>query len=162
MCPSNLESRRKAAIAALALAVGLAAAPALAASDTVDVLAVTASSTDGMLMDAVDDDPDTAWQDREGDREAWLAVRFAQPSQLRGIRMLTGPLPAGVSFDVETSPDGGSYHTQIKGHRIEEDRPVELDFPQKASALYVRVRFHYTGSGQPPRFRIRELEALKG
>src|SRR4051812_22263867 len=66
--------------AALATALSRATAPAARAADQVEVLAVTASSTDGMLMDAVDGDASTAWQNKHpGEREAWLAVRFEEP-----------------------------------------------------------------------------------
>jgi hypothetical protein len=146
----------------MALALGLAIAPpALAASDTVDVLAVTASSTDGMLMDAVDGDLGTAWRNkREGERDAWLAVSFAQPSKLRGIRLNTGALPGDVSFDVESSLDGLAYQTLLKGQHSPQDKTMELSFPKKISALYLRVRFTYSGSGTAPRYQVRELEAL--
>lgn len=145
----------------LALAAGLAiASPALAA-DTVDVLAVTASSTDGMLMDAVDGDLTTAWHNKhDGEREAWLAVSFAQPAKLRGIRVNTGALPGDVAFDVECSLDGGAYQTVLHGEHSPQDKTMELAFPKKVTAMYVRLRFTYTGSGTAPRYQVRELEAL--
>lgn len=143
--------------AASLLAIALVA-PARAATHSVDVLAVTASSTDGMLMDAVDGDPTTAWQARAGVRQAWLAVRLEHPAALSGVSLQTGPMPAGETFAIETSQDGTHYTTQLHGAHIQTDQPVV--FALKAGALYVRVRFEYAGSGAPPRFRIQELEAL--
>lgn len=144
------------------LALSAMAFPASAASERVEVLAVTASSTDGMLMDAVDDDASTAWQNKqEGEREAWLAVRFEAPSLLRGVRLDTGAMPSEVSFDVESSLDGGSYQPLLRHQRIASEQPALLLFPKPAQALYLRIRFQYSGTGKAPRYRIRELEALK-
>lgn len=147
----------------LALAISLAiATPALAAED-IEVLAVTASSTDGMLMDAIDGDPSTAWRNkREGERDAWLAVRFEQTANLRGVRLNVGVMPNDVTFDIEGSTDGVGYQTLLKGQRSQADRAIELNFPRKAAALYLRVRFTYAGNGMAPRYQVRELEALSG
>jgi hypothetical protein len=155
----------RASFFAIALALGLS--PALAApvwaAEAVDVLAVTASSTDGMLMDAVDGDPATAWRNkREGEREAWLAVSFAGPAVLRGVRLDTGVLGPDVTIDVESSTDGLTYQPLAKSQHAVSDRPQELIFPKKTTALYLRVRFTYTGSGSAPRFQVRELEAIGG
>ena len=144
-----------------ALAIGLAiASPALAA-ESVEVLAVTASSTDGMLMDAVDGDLATAWRNkREGEKEAWLAVSFAQPEKLKGVKLDTGALPSDVTFDIEGSMDGVTYQTLIKGAKSPQDKVMELNFPKKSNAMYLRVRFNYAGSGTAPRYQVRELEAI--
>jgi hypothetical protein len=145
----------------LALAMSLAVATPALAADRVEVLAVTASSTDGMLMDAIDDDVSTAWRNkRDGEREAWLAVRFEEPAKLRGVRLNVGALPSDVTFDVEGSVDGVGYQTLLKGQYSPQDKTLELNFPRKATALYLRVRFTYTGSGLAPRYQVRELEAL--
>jgi hypothetical protein len=145
----------------LALVMGLAIASPAWAADTVDVLAVTASSTDGMLMDAVDGDLNTAWHNKhDGEREAWLAVSFAQPSRLRGVRVNCGAMPGDVAFDVESSLDGATYQTLLKNQHSPQDRTMELSFPKRVTAMYLRLRFMYTGSGTAPRYQVRELEAL--
>jgi hypothetical protein len=132
-------------------------APALGAGP--EVLAVTASSTDGMLMDAVDGDEATAWQNRrEGERTAWLAVRFVREARLRGVQLsLDAPLP-DVTFELETSRDGERFTPALTGLRGD----GEHLFRQPVTALYLRVRFAYTGAGQAPRFRLRELVPLGG
>lgn len=141
-----------------ALALSLAAAPAAWAAE---VLAVTASSTDGMLMDAVDGDAATFWQNKgRGERDAWLAVRFEAPTPIQGVRLKTGALPAGVSLMVETSIDGSTYQPQLQRQQLRDDQAADLRFAHPTEALYVRVRFHYEGGGQPPRFKVYELEAL--
>lgn len=143
---------------ALVLAV---ATPAFAAGDA-EILAVTASSTDGMLMDAVDGDLATAWRNkRDGEREAWLAVRFEGPAQLRGVRLNVGALPPDVTFDVEGSVDGVGYQTFLKDQKSPQDKTMELAFPRKVAAVYLRVRFSYQGNGQAPRYQVRELEPLE-
>ncbi len=143
------------------LACGTPALPAYAASEPVEVLAVTASSTDGMLMDAVDGDPTTAWQNkREGEKDAWLAVRFAQAAKVKGVRLHLEALGPEVGVDVETSTDGESYQVQLKGHHAAKDAMSELKFKKPVSALYVRVRFTYTGAKTAPRYRLKEFEAL--
>jgi hypothetical protein len=155
----------RSAVLGVVLACGTPALPALAAAAPVpvDVLAVTASSTDGMLMDAVDGDPTTAWQNkREGEKDAWIAVRFAQVSKIKAVRLHLEALGPDVSVDVETSVDGESYHAQLKGHHATKDAMTELKLKKPAQALYVRVRFTYTGAKTAPRFRLKELEALGG
>lgn len=153
---------RSAVLGAL-LACGTPALPAYAAAEPLEILAVTASSTDGMLMDAVDGDPTTAWQNkREGEKDAWIAVRFAQASKVKGVRLQVEALGPEVGIDVETSADGESYQVQIKGHRATKDAVSELKFKKPVSALYVRVRFTYLGAKAAPRYRLKELEALGG
>lgn len=148
-------SRLVASSLATAAMFGLVAPNAMAA-EAVEVLAITASSADGMLMDAVDADPSTFWQNKAGDKDAWLAVRFAEPTMLRGVRLNTGAMPAGVAVEVETSSDGVSYTSQLRDQRVRDDKPVELIFPKATSALYVRLRFR----GGTARYRVNELEAL--
>ena len=144
----------------LMLVTGLAiGAPALAA-EKIEVLSVTASSTDGMLMDAVDGDATTAWQNKHaGERDAWLGVHFAQAGKLKGVRILTDVMGPDVALEIETSSDGESYTSQLRSLHALKDK-LELIFPKPVSALYLRVRFHYTGKQTAPRFRIRELEPL--
>lgn len=149
------------ALAAAALALSLLAVPAVAAADHVEVLAITASSADGMLMDAVDGSLDTAWRNkRDGEREAWLAVRFEAATRLRGLRLHTGALPAGTYFDVETSLDGDRYQTQLRDQRPGANGAVEVSLPKSPQALYLRVRFHHAGPGRAPQYQVLELEAL--
>ena len=152
------------ALLGVLLACGMPAQPAwAAAAEPIEVLAVTASSTDGMLMDAVDGDPTTAWQNkREGEKDAWIAVRFAAAAKVRGVKLLLEPLGVDVAIDVETSPDGEAYTSAVKGYKALKDGPTELKFKKPVSALYVRVRFTYTGAKTAPRFRLKELEALGG
>lgn len=151
---------RSAVLGAL-LACGTPALPAEAAAEPLEILAVTASSTDGMLMDAVDGDPTTAWQNkREGEKDAWIAVRFAQAAKVKAVRLHLEALGPDVGVDVETSTDGESYQVQLKGHRAGKDAMSELKFKKPATALYVRVRFTYTGAKVAPRYRLKELEAL--
>jgi hypothetical protein len=148
--------RRPGAALVLAALVALMTAPALAAAGP-EVLAVTASSTDGMLMDAVDGDEATAWQNRrEGEQAAWLAVRFAREARLRGVRLVLDALPPDVTLDLETSRDGARFTPALTGLH----GGGEHLFRQPAAALYVRVRFAYAGTGQAPRFRLRELVPL--
>jgi hypothetical protein len=150
-----------AAPVALALTLALAA-PALAA-EKVEVLSVTASSTDGMLMDAVDGDPTTAWQNkREGERDAWLAVHFAQAAKIKGVRLLMDPLGADTQIEVETSGDGENYTPMLRNQHATKATPFDLVFKTPVSALYLRVRFHYAGKAAAPRFRIKELDPLGG
>lgn len=160
MRPSILRHRLAAGLVALAVAIGFA--PAAWAADSADVLAVSASSTEGMLMDAVDGDPSTFWQNKAaGERDAWLAIRFEAPVTLRAVRLTLGALPPGATYDLETSLDGVTYTPQHRGLTAVSERPVELAL-KKVSALYVRVRFRYSGAGTPPRYRVLELEALRG
>lgn len=146
------------------LACGMPALPAQAATnEPLEVLAVTASSTDGMLMDAVDGDATTAWQNkREGEKDAWIAVRFASAAKVRGVKLQVEALGPDVSIDIETSPDGEAYTSAIKGHKAAKDTMSELKFKKPVNALYVRVRFTYTGAKTAPRYRLKELEALSG
>jgi hypothetical protein len=151
---------RAARLGGLVLALGLAVAPPALAAEKIDVLSVTASSTDGMLMDAVDGDPSTAWQNKHpGEREAWLAVHFAQSAKLKGVRLLLDPLGADTAIEIETSGDGESYGGVLHNQHALKDK-LELTFAKPVPALYLRVRFRYTGKGTAPRFRIRELEPL--
>lgn len=153
-------SGRKRAVAAV-LALGLAIAPAAHAADAVEVLAVTASSTDGMLMDAVDGDAATGWRNkREGEKEAWLAVRFAEPTRLRGVRLLSGPMSTEVRVDIEGSIDGDRYETLLRDQRVGSGRPLELTFAGKPQALYLRLRFHHVGGGRAPQYHLQELVVL--
>lgn len=149
------------ALAALALTLA-PIAPAWAA-EKVEVLSVTASSTDGMLMDAVDGDASTAWQNkREGERDAWLAVHFAQPAKIKGVRLQMDPLGADTQIDIETSADGETYTTMLRNQHATKATPFDLAFKAPVTALYLRVRFHYAGKAAAPRFRIKELEPLGG
>lgn len=151
------------AVLACGLVAAMTAPPAFAAGEPVDVLAVTASSTDGMLMDAVDGDPTTAWQNkREGEKDAWITVRFAEAAKLKGVRLHLEALGPDVSVDVESSVDGDTYQSVLKGHHSLKDGSVELKFKKPVRALYLRVRFTYTGAKTAPRFRLKELEALAG
>lgn len=143
---------------ALAMTV-MAATPALA-DDKVEVLSVTASSTDGMLMDAVDGDPGTAWQNKHaGERDAWLGVHFADTATLTGLRLQLDPPGPDTILQIETSADGERYTPQLRNVHALKDK-LELSFPKPVDALYLRVRFHYAGGKTAPRFRIRELEPL--
>ncbi|MEB3329289.1 MAG: discoidin domain-containing protein [Candidatus Sericytochromatia bacterium] len=154
--PLPCRSRPAACLLAAAL-IGWLPTPALGAGP--EVLAVTASSTDGMLMDAVDGDEATAWQNRrEGERTAWLAVRFVRETRLRGVELtLDAPQP-DVTLDLETSRDGERFTPALTGLH----GGGAHVFRQPVAALYLRVRFAYTGSGQAPRFRLRELVPLGG
>ena len=144
----------------LAIAPLLYAVPALGAEDKVEILSVTASSTDGMLMDAVDGDMGTAWQNkRAGEATAWLGVHFADSADLTGMRLFLDPLGNDTMIDVETSTDGEHYTPQQRGMHATKDR-LELHFAKTVTAAYLRVRFRYTGTKAAPRFRIKELEAL--
>jgi len=145
--------------AMLALTLALAA-PARAA-EKVEILSVTASSTDGMLMDAVDGDASTAWQNkREGERDAWLAVHFAQAAKIKGVRLTMDALGADTQVEIETSADGEDYTPMLRNQHATKATPFDLLFKAPVTALYVRVRFHYAGKGAAPRFRIKELEPL--
>ena len=147
-------------VSGMLLALGLALAPPAWAAEKIEVLSVTASSTDGMLMDAVDGDGSTAWQNKHaGERDAWLAVHFAQAAKLKGVRLQLDPTGAETTIDVEASQDGEAYTAIMKGQHALKDR-LDLTFTKPASALYLRVKFHYAGKGTAPRFRIRELEPL--
>ena len=152
------------AVLGVALACGMPALPAwAAAAEPVEVLAVTASSTDGMLMDAVDGDATTAWQNkREGEKDAWIAVRFAAAAKVRGVKLQLEPLGNDVTIDVETSADGETYAPAIKGYKALKDGLNELKFKKPVNALYVRIHFTYTGAKTAPRFRLKELEAIGG
>lgn len=131
----------------------------VALGTAVEVLAVTASSTDGMLMDAVDGDPATNWQNKkDGERDAWLAVRFAASARLKGVRLQLDPV-ADVVFDIETSSDGDTYQMAFKNQRASAS-DVTLKFAKPTNALYLRVRFRYTGTKTAPRYRLRELEPI--
>jgi hypothetical protein len=153
---SNHAVRLGGLVLVASLAIGL---PAQAA-EKIEVLSVTASSTDGMLMDAVDGDPTTAWQNKHpGEHDAWLGVHFANTAKLRGVRLLTDVTGPDTALEVETSEDGESYTPQLRNQHALKEK-LDLIFPKAVSALYVRVRFHYTGSKTAPRFRIRELEPL--
>lgn len=163
MRPIYLRLPWRSAVLGALLACGTPALPAHAAAEPIEILAVTASSTDGMLMDAVDGDATTAWQNkREGEKDAWLAVRFATPAKVKAVRLHLEALGPDVGVDVETSADGESYQVQLKGHRASKDAMTELKFKKPATALYVRVRFTYTGAKAAPRYRLKELEALGG
>ena len=156
MRPTIRHHRLTAGLAALALTLGVV--PAAIAAEGVEVLAVSASSTEGMLMDAVDGDASTFWQNKGGEREPWLAIRFEAPVKLRAVRLTLGALPTGVTYDLETSMDGVLYTPQLQRQAAASDRPVELALPKKPSALYVRVRFHAGGA----RAKVMEIEALPG
>jgi hypothetical protein len=153
---SNHAARFGGLVLVSSLMIGL---PALAA-EKIEVLSVTASSTDGMLMDAVDGDATTAWQNKHvGEHDAWLGVHFADTAKLRGVRLLTDVMGADTALEIDTSIDGESYTPQLRNvHALKEK--LELIFPKPVAALYLRVRFHYTGAKSAPRFRIRELEPL--
>jgi hypothetical protein len=159
----RIDRRLKDVAPPLALALTLAlGAPAFAA-EKVEVLSVTASSTDGMLMDAVDGDNTTAWQNkREGERDAWLAVHFAQAAKIKGVRLVMDPLGADTQIDIEASPDGESYTPMLRNQHATKGTPFDLMFKAPVNALYLRVRFHYTGKAAAPRFRIKELDPLGG
>lgn len=147
-------------VAGLVLLAALVMSPPALAAAKIDVLSVTASSTDGMLMDAVDGDPATAWQNKHpGEHDAWLGVHFADSAKVKGVRLLVDPLGADTSIDVETSTDGEDYTPQLRGQHALKDK-LDLTFPKPVTALYLRVRFHYTGKGTAPRFRIKELEPV--
>ena len=151
------QSLRAARLAGLILA--LTTLPTLAA-EKVEILSVTASSTDGMLMDAVDGDATTAWQNKHpGERDAWLAVHFADAAKLKGVHLLLDPLGADTAIEVETSLDGEGYTPQLRNQHAPKEK-LELTFPKPVSALYLRVRFHYSGAKTAPHFRIRELEPV--
>ena len=146
---------------ALALTLALAATGSAFAAEKVEVLSVTASSTDGMLMDAVDGDSSTSWQNkREGERDAWLAVHFSKSAKIKGVRLHMDPLGADTQIEIETSSDGEEYTSMLRNQRATKDKPFDLTFKQPVAALYVRVRFHYAGKATAPRFRIKELEPL--
>jgi hypothetical protein len=145
----------------LACSLGLAT-PALAA-EKVEVLSVTASSTDGMLMDAVDGDTSTAWQNkREGERDAWLAVHFAEIAKIKGVRLVLEPMGPDTTIEIEASPDGETYQSMLRNQKVLKDKPLELTFAKPVNALYLRIRFHYAGKQAAPRFRIKELEPIGG
>ena len=151
---------RASRLGGLVLALGLAMAPGAWAAEKIEVLSVTASSTDGMLMDAVDGDPSTAWQNKHpGERDAWLAVHFASAAKLKGVRLQLDPPGGDTAIEVETSGDGESYSGVLHNQHALKDK-VEWNFAKPVNALYLRVRFHYNGKGTAPRFRIRELEPL--
>ncbi|MEB3196189.1 MAG: discoidin domain-containing protein [Candidatus Sericytochromatia bacterium] len=138
---------------------GPGAPPAWAAGP--EVLAVSASSADGMLMDAVDGDPSTGWQNkREGEREAWLAVRFTSLARVRGVRLTADDPGPRTSVWIETSRDGEHYLLAAGPVKAWRKGPNELTFSRPTEALYLRVRFQAGGEGAPPRFRIQELEPL--
>lgn len=144
----------------LVLAMGVAIASPAFAEDKVEILSVTASSTDGMLMDAVDNDMSTAWQNKHaGEAIAWLGVHFADSADLTGLRLFLEPLGADTAIDIETSVDGEHFASQQHGLHATKDK-LEVHFAKTVSAAYVRVRFRYTGSKTAPRYRIKELEAL--
>lgn len=143
-----------------ALLVGLSSAPAWGAEHLAEVLSVTASSAEGMLMDAVDGDPSTGWQNkREGEREAWIAFSFAGPVKLKGLRLHAPALGPDVALDVECSPDGGAYTPVVRGLKVLKDQAFGVAFPRPVLAEVVRLRFRALGSKPAPRFRLRELEA---
>lgn len=147
---------------ALALVVGFVGpvAPAFAAERLAEVLSVTASSADGMLMDAVDGDAATGWQNkREGEREAWIAFSFAGPVRLKGLRLHAPALGPDVAIDVESSPDGRSYTTVARGLKALKDQPFSVAFQRPITAEVLRLRFRALGSKPAPRFRLREMEA---
>ena len=144
----------------LVIVASLALSGPAFAAEKIEVLSVTASSTDGMLMDAVDGDPTTAWQNKHaGEHDAWLGVHFAETAKLRGVHLLTDVLGADTALEIETSLDGEDYTPQLRNQHAFKDT-LDLIFPKPVTALYLRVRFHYTGSKTAPRFRIRELEPL--
>lgn len=150
---------------ALALALGLSlvgpALPAHAADRVAEVLSVTASSADGMLMDAVDGDAATGWQNkREGEREAWIAFSFAGPVRLKGLRLHSPLMGPDVTIDVECSADGNSYSAVSRGLKVTSDRAFGVVFTRPVTAEVVRLRFRAGGSKPAPRFRLREMEAL--
>ncbi|MDB5098013.1 MAG: type domain [Cyanobacteria bacterium RYN_339] len=145
------------------LALTLALCAPASAAEKVEVLSVTASSTDGMLMDAVDGDATTAWQNkREGDRDAWLAVHFSQSAKIKGVRLLMDPLGADTQIEIETSSDGETYNAMLRNQHATKTTPFDLVFKAPVNALYLRVRFHYAGKATAPRFRIKELDPLGG
>ena len=152
--------RHPAHLGGLVLGLGLTIATPALAESKIEVLSVTASSTDGMLMDAVDGDTSTAWQNkRAGERDAWLAVHFADEAKLKGVHLQLDALGADTAIDVESSGDGEAYSPVMRGQHALKDR-LDLTFAKPVTAQFLRVRFHYTGKGTAPRFRIKELEAF--
>ncbi|MEB3285246.1 MAG: discoidin domain-containing protein [Candidatus Sericytochromatia bacterium] len=133
---------------------GVSAAP-------LEILALSASSSSGMLMDAVDGDPQTRWQNkRPGEKDAWLAVRMKKATVLRGVRLDWGPHTDSTQVFIEVSPQGEAFRRVLTVPKGVTPGPHTYVFSKALPALYLRVRFQFTGPGTAPQFGIAELEPL--
>ena len=155
LCRSSLNASRLLLTAVFIWHAGTLAAQA----QPLEILALSASSTSGMLMDAVDGDLATEWRNKHpGEREAWLSLRLKKFSPLRGLRLALGQPQPQTRVLVEVSSDGEQF-TTVNTLNAEAVAGLKtFTFPQVMPAMYLRIRFQFVGTGSAPAFSIREIE----
>lgn len=132
-----------------------------AGAQPLEVLALSASSTAGMLMDATDGDLQTSWKNQQaGEREAWLAARLGKSSVATGVRLALGTALPDTRILIEVSPEGERYAPVLTIKADKTDGMKTYTFAKNLPALYVRVRFQFVGGGDAPQFSLAEFEAI--
>ncbi|HEY9765961.1 MAG TPA: hypothetical protein V6C82_06330 [Chroococcales cyanobacterium] len=91
---------------------------------------------------------------------AWLEVRFPQNQRLKGLRFVDGVLGPGLSYRIETCPDGHRFFLRQSGKWPEARSLTGLAFDSDDETAFVRsLRITLTSSlpGKASSFSLRDL-----
>ncbi|HBN07180.1 MAG TPA: hypothetical protein DD435_00555 [Cyanobacteria bacterium UBA8530] len=91
---------------------------------------------------------------------AWLEVRFPQNLRLKGFRLVDGVLGKGLSYRIETSPDGQHFFLRQSGKWPQSRNLTGLAFDSADKTAFVRSLRITLISSLPSRtssFSLRDL-----
>jgi hypothetical protein len=119
-------------------------------------VASDAAAGDGAAR-AIDGNAATAWTSADPKAAtASLTVRFAMPSDIRGIKIQTGAMPEATTFKLTASDDGASWRP-VSGRLVNLDGALT---PQEVGGggRWLRVTFYNPLKEPNARFHIYELQ----
>ncbi|MEB3196492.1 MAG: lysyl oxidase family protein [Candidatus Sericytochromatia bacterium] len=130
----------------------------------IGTLVLTGAESDGALAAfppgaAIDGDTSSQWANGSyRASSAWWSARLSQPAALSSVRLKTGPLPSGVTYDLAVR-SAGSWITVATGLRNTSWQLETKRFPARLGDA-LRVSFRNDAALSTTRFMIFECQAV--